>query len=234
MPILMLHVLTCTLLAWGHVGAALALLVGFPGYIRPRELAELKVQSLAQPAPLGGAHFRFWALWLFPEQGFVRSKTGNFDDAITLDHDFLSFADPFLSLLSVDRPPSTRLWPFTHDQLRKHLRRAVAHLGLGNMNVCFYKLRHGGASHDVLISVRPVLNVKLRGRWTSDSSLWRYQNSSLAQSELRRMPATIVTLGLSAAARLPDLFHDPQVARDLLRQHAPGSTAATTPAPKST
>ena len=234
MPILMLHALTCTLLAWGHVSAALALLVGFSGYLRPRELTELKVQSLVQPAPLGGAHFRFWALRLFPEQGLVRSKTGNFDDAITLDHDFLSFAAPFFSLLSVDRPPSTRLWPFSHDQLREHLRRAVDHLGLMNMNVCLYKLRHGGASHDVLTSARPVLNVKLRGRWTSDSSLRRYQKSSLAQSELSRMPGNVVTLGLAAAAHLPGIFHNPQLARDLLRLHAPGSTAAITPAPKST
>ena len=236
MPILMLHALTCTLLAWQwrHVSAALALLVSFSGYLRPRELTELKVQSLLQPAPLGGAHFRFWAFRFFSEQGLVRSKTGNFDDAITLDHDFLSFAAPFFSLLSVDRPPSTRLWPFTRDQLHEHLRRAAAHLGLENMNVCLFKLRHGGTSRDVLTSERPVLNVKHRGRWTSDSSLRRYQKSSLAQSELSRMPANIVTLGLSAAAGLPDIFHNPQVARNLLRQHAPGSTAATTPAPKST
>ena len=44
----------------------------------------------------------------------------------------------------------------------------------GCIGIVPYSFRHGGASHDALNHVRTPEQIKLRGRWKSDSSLQRY------------------------------------------------------------
>ena len=98
-----------------NIAMALAILCGFSGYMRLRELTSLMVGQLISPSPLGGHHFRFWTVVLHPEAEGIRSKSGTFDDSVHLDANYLcDWAGPFLTLLIRTRGPDSPLWPFTH------------------------------------------------------------------------------------------------------------------------
>eukprot|EP00973_Karenia_brevis_P053903 7487371-Karenia_brevis.AAC.1 len=63
------------------IAQSLCILIGFSGYLRPRELTMLKVGQLIAPVK-GSAKMRHWALVLHPSEGDVRSKGGMFDESV--------------------------------------------------------------------------------------------------------------------------------------------------------
>ena len=64
----------------------------------------------------------------------------------------------------------------------------------------------GGASHDVLSRRRSLLEVKQRGRWSSDASLKRYVKEARLQSELNKVPKHVKEAGLHVLHSLPSLL----------------------------
>ncbi|CAK0892251.1 unnamed protein product, partial [Prorocentrum cordatum] len=66
----------------GFLMAAVLTLIMVEGYLRPGEMLGLTPASFLPPAPGGVAT---WALLLFPQEGNLRSKTGESDDSIPLD-----------------------------------------------------------------------------------------------------------------------------------------------------
>ena len=70
----------------------------------------------------------------------------------------------------------------TYERMRMLLTLAMFDMGLADPSL--YRLRHGGASHDVAIELRSLAEVKKRGRWVSDSSVRRYSKAiRLQQAE---------------------------------------------------
>ncbi len=65
------------------------------------------------------------------------------------------------------------LWPFDSDTYFQTIRQALASLKLDEFMTDAYSLRHGGSSHDIVSKALSILEVKLRGRWKSDSSMQR-------------------------------------------------------------
>ena len=51
-----------------------------------------------------------------------------------------------------------------------------------------YQLRHGGPSHDRRWGYRPMLEVKQRCRWASDTSLSRYETAVQQRASSARGP----------------------------------------------
>ena len=95
-----------------------------------------------------------------------------------------------------------RLWCFTREQLQSAFRAELNRLGMNNIVSSLYGLRHGGASHDSLFQLRESLDVKLRGRWSSDKSMLRYRKAALSQKEASKLAPELNVLATT-------IFDDP-------------------------
>ena len=208
-----------------EIAIALALLVCFSGYLRPRELTALQVIQLVAPQRHGGPSFASWCLVLHPQFLAQKSKTGCFDETIELDSDFLKFADPFFRTLTVGKAPHRNLWPFTHERLVNMFKQTALDCKLQCIAPVLYSLRHGGASHDALGKKREFLAIKERGRWSSDKSLARYKKQGRAQLEVAKLPDATVKFGAAILQALPAVFHQPQLAAKMWRDHGMASPA---------
>ena len=85
------------------------------------------------------------------------------------------------------------------------------------MGLAVYGLRHGGASHDLLVKARSTLEVKGRGRWKSDAMLKVYGNEARVLSELRKAPAQVLEFGKLVGLRLHAIFVDREAVPPLPR-----------------
>ena len=68
--------------------------------------------------------------------------------------------------------PEVKLLRFTYFEMVVMFREAMEEWDLAD--AVLYRMRHGGASHDIVSNQRSVLEVKKRGRWANDQSLKRY------------------------------------------------------------
>ena len=146
-----------------------------------------------------------WAILLHPRELMVPGKTGGYDQAAVLDtHPWLH---DFLTMLTLKRVPTDRLWPHSPQSIILGFNQAVEILGLSHLHLCRYSLRHGGASHDFLSGLRPIADVKNRGHWMSDMSIQRYTKPARALRELARMDPLVVKYGKKVADNLSKVFH---------------------------
>ena len=58
-----------------------------------------------------------WMLVLFPNEGIFKSKTGQWDESVRLDHSWTQWAGEYWELLTRGRAPDALLWPFSHSDL---------------------------------------------------------------------------------------------------------------------
>ena len=65
-----------------------------------------------------------------------------------------------------------------------------------------YQLRHSGASWDRYRNYRDTLEVKLRGRWSSDSSFRRYEQHALVSQQFEQLPDSLKKRALAAPKHL--------------------------------
>jgi hypothetical protein len=187
------------------IPAALALLLQFHTYIRPGVCDQLQVSQLVPPHRAAGADFSQWAIHLYPSDLLRPGKTGGFDEAVLIDQ--FPWLEPFLLLLTRGRNQTDLLWPIAEVILRAQIQQALRYLGLSHLNASRYALRHGGASHYLLIHARPLVEVQSRGHWRSNLSLARYGKPARALKELHRMPPQVVEYGKAVAENLADVFH---------------------------
>ena len=180
----------------GHKEVCLALLTMFVCYFRPSELLSLEVQDLVKPTR-SIPHF---ALLLHPQERGVSSKTGEWDDGLSLSNRFCPALGQLLSRWAQKRPTGSPMFAMDYRHLRQIFMQGMEELGLGVPSL--YRLRHGGASSDYAMGHRPLLEIKRRGRWRADSSLRRYEKSTRAQavegrlSKEQQSRATVVALEL--------------------------------------
>jgi hypothetical protein len=188
-------------------------LLGFTSYLRPRELSSLLVFQLVPPCLSAGKEFGQWMLLLHPENCFVKSKTGFFDEHVALDSPITAWCPPFWKALVSGRDKQAPLWPFSHAELLRSFQAACRRSGVDVLSPTSYGLRHGGASHDALLGLRRLLEIKDRGRWASEASLRRYRKASRAQLEVHRMHKDTQELGRLAADNLEHFFTFPAEAK---------------------
>ncbi len=105
------------------------------------------------------------------------------DDPVLLDE------PPWLGQLLADRlaslSPLERLFPASAGEVVALLRSAATRLGVETL--CIHKLRHGGASEDLLGRTRDSATVKVRGRWKTETSLRRYAKPAQIQRLLNHL-----------------------------------------------
>jgi len=160
----------------GSPVAAVALMLAFTAYLRPSEGFKLKGVDLVRPRPPLSTCY---ALNLHAEEHSSASKVGARNEALLLDDPDLSFLGPCLD--SIRRQDLEPLLPIRYRDFVTAFRLAQGRL---NLPVWFipYQARHGGPSHDMRLRRRSLLEIKMRGRWASDSSLRRYEAHARVQA----------------------------------------------------
>ena len=109
--------------------------------------------------------------------------------------DYLTELKYPLIFLKVRAKPGNKLWSFGAGHLTAVIRRHSAALGLAELAPTAYSLRHGGASKDLLERLRPMKEVKRRGRWAGDSSLRRYGKETMLIDVASRIPEATMRAG---------------------------------------
>jgi hypothetical protein len=186
---------------------ALHIFINFVSYLRPGECNELTVDQIIPPQPVIGTASSSWALLLHPMEQGIPGKTGVFDDTVMLDSE--PWISPFLFALIAGRRPKERVWHHSYDNLLIVFQKALEVMGLLMLGSTMYSLRHGGASFDLLNRRRSALEVKRRGRWTSESSLKRYGKEARLQHEISKVNPVILAFGQRVLNLLPELLSNP-------------------------
>ena len=170
---------------------AQCVLTHFLTYLRPGELIDLDFGQLIAPheSSLGGP---YWAILLHPVGG-VGSKVGEHDESLILDTPGYEFIGNHLQRLKDRRP--ILLWEWNLAEYNAALDNFSKAAKVEAFNLVPYSMRHAGASHDVLAKVRSIAEVKLRGRWRSDSSLQRYSKPAQSQQMAHELPPEVAAFG---------------------------------------
>ena len=149
---------------------------------------------------LAGSQFLSWGL-LLGDSALGPTKTGLYDEAVLIDLD--RWFKPVLEVLHLCVSPNSSLWIFTYPEWVKAFSLACNALRLQALLPQIYSLRHGGASEDFLTQRRTLSEIKIRGRWASDSSLKRYTKATQLQAFRRKVPPHVFTLGRQVLKDFP-------------------------------
>lgn len=177
--------------------AALLVLVMFEAYLRPGEALQLRQEDLVMPT----AHHPFYCLNLHPSERLETSKVGLSDESVALDSQTI----PWLGLAlkgQLTKNHKDFMFDLTYRDLRGIWERALTSIGLKTSHAVLYQLRHSGPSHDRLIKSRSLLEVKKRGRWSSDSSVKRYEAHARVGQEFQKLPKRVQVSAIQAPKQL--------------------------------
>jgi hypothetical protein len=194
------------LVSLGRGDMALAMVLAFDAYLRPCELLALKVASLLPPVCGASGTMAAWSLTVFSYENGRPSKTGHFNDSIVLDSPTRSFLGPLLARLQVGRLPSAPLFTFSYEEWARLAKAAVALAALEPLKPVLYQLRHSGPSNDVAQGARTLLQVKVRGRWASDSSVRRYEKHSQLSKQWSVLGKRAQTFATASALLMPNVL----------------------------
>ena len=174
---------------------ATMLLVQFCGYLRPSELVTLTACQVI--APVLGSQTAHWALLLAPQEEKRSSKTNAFDESVLLDWSDLPALGRGLARFRRGKSGRTPLWTLSQPDYTKQFVRFAEMSGVSCLAPHPYAVRHGGASFDALHKRRTLGEIRLRGRWRTDSSVARYNKHARVLKEVERLPLNVRRYGSS-------------------------------------
>ena len=102
--------------------------------------------------------------------------------------------------------PSDAIWDFKYTELVRSFSQAVKALGLTRQGLCLYQLRHSGPSHDRAEKLRPLDEVRKRGRWQAHSSVSRYEKSGLLNQAAKMYPPGFLEHAVECDTRLEEVM----------------------------
>ena len=210
---------------WGVVAAAavwlarnvglqfcLAMILAYQCYLRPSEVATLRVRSLVPPSanhPEGPrSHY---SIVIREEVDLEPTKTRTYDDSVLLDRPDLKWMNRLWGQLRRHRRPDDLLFAFDQEEFARAVKRSFEAVGADELGAVAYSLGHGGASWDDLMKYRSLAEVKARGRWRADSSVVRYQKASKVMAALDRLDPQARRHAEFAEENLEQLLADPML-----------------------
>ena len=196
LPWPLLAALVMQMLKQHRTHSAAAVLLSFTAYLRPGEVLHLRKADLVNPMP----RQKHWSLLLHPAERQERSKVGLADESILLDSPLLPWIGPALRSLN---SPGAFLLDITYYDLVQSWQAALKAIGLPKSHAVLYQLRHSGPSHDRFYKLRPLSEVKQRGRWQADSSVRRYEAHARLNQEFNDLPAAAQRKSQLAEQMLP-------------------------------
>lgn len=114
--------------------------------------------------------------------------------------------NPVCERLVSHQMPTAPLWSFGYGDLREAFEKAIDMANLGCLSPTLYSLRHSGASHDVIMEFRTLVEVAKRGRWRSSQNVRRYEKHGRLSLQINRLSSTVLAQLMRDEERLPDLF----------------------------
>lgn len=176
---------------------ALFFITTFVSYFRPGESLAIQMQDVVKASP--PLHM-VASIQLHPESRGAASKTGFFDDGVSLDSATFPSLGSLLVELAQNREPSAPLFDRSYAHMTRVFEKACDRLGIQDRSM--YRLMHGGASHDRASNARTLAEIKKRGRWAADSSLRRYERAVRLQQVGLTVGAGLLHVARKHADRL--------------------------------
>jgi len=206
LPMLVLYALVWSMLRRNWVDAALGALLGADAYLRPGELLNLMGRSVIAARPELGDAYQHVTLHLFPREGGVASKTHAFDDSVLLNSEGKEWLAQAVLRWARRAGPEGALIGESNESLNRKLQTVAEAWGLQAWNITAYLLRHTGPSHDHLNRLRPLAEIKRRGRWASDRSVKRYEKAALVTGRLASIPAPVLRRMRECEGEVPEML----------------------------
>ena len=138
-----------------------------------------------------------------------------FDDTIRLDTSTRPEVAVFLQWLILVRKdsgaePNDKLFDIDLKELASAFKEAVTWLHLEKWTFVLYSCRHGGPSADRAEGNRTQEQVQKRGRWASDRSMRRYEQTGRLHAVIASLPAAVADFARRACANLLALVLQPR------------------------
>ena len=199
--------IACELVLMGQWEAAACTMLSMVFYMRPGEWGRVLVRHAVPPRAAGSLALRHWALLLHPHEGeeAKASKTAEFDESLVLDLDCDQWLAGVLNRLVARRGGDEPLFRITVTEFAALFRRAARRLGV-TPDPMPYLLRHTGASRDFVNQLRPLREVKRRGRWKTDASVRRYEKGGRLSEQFSRLPGPLQRHALRCHRVLPEVL----------------------------
>ena len=124
---------------------------------------------------------KHWVMIIRPQEVGHPAQTGEFDKSPLLDVEGYEWMSKPLQRVKKLRAGHPRLRLILTEEFGNVYRAAFKHLGLANLGLTLYALRHAGASYDLLTGRRDYQGVNDCGGWKTDSSMSRYAKAACAQ-----------------------------------------------------
>ena len=155
---------------------AMMLAIQYDAYLRPSEALSLTKKHVGFPQ---GKRYPHWSLVIAPSTLRQTTKTGKSDDSILLaDLSHNSWMKECMKLF-VAQTGDHLFESLTLGQLESWCKQACTTLGYSSACVMPHIVRHAGASNDMYHKRRSLAEIQKRGRWTSKSSVSRYEKHAL-------------------------------------------------------
>eukprot|EP00438_Fugacium_kawagutii_P031465 Skav222634 [mRNA] locus=scaffold10:187684:190948:+ [translate_table: standard] len=194
----------------GMVEIGLLLLLVFMLYLRPGEAFRLRVQDIVMPVKRAGKMYKHYTILLHPTEVGIPSKTSQWDEMLSLDLAYQSFLGPaMVSVLKLKSRPKEQLaFSVTLDVMNQFMKDAWEPLGLKSLGPPhMYRLRHGGASYEAAMQLRPLAAIQLRGRWQTIKSVKNYEKGSRLPQLFASLNKPVQRRALTARENVHRLFH---------------------------
>ncbi|CAK0883778.1 unnamed protein product, partial [Prorocentrum cordatum] len=197
--------IACELVLMGQWEAAACAVLSMVFYMRPGEWGRVLVRHAIPPRAAGSLALRHWALLLHPHEGedAKASKTAEFDESLVLDLDCDQWLSGVLHRLVAGRSGDEPLFRVGVAEFAALFRRAARRLGV-KPEPMPYLLRHTGASRDFVNQLRPLREVKRRGRWKTDTSVRPYEKGGRLSEQFARLPGPLQRHALRCHSGLPE------------------------------
>jgi hypothetical protein len=167
----------------GFRRAANGLWLGVEAYLRPGELCGQ--DSLVPPLPRS-ATGKHWAVTLFPREEGQSSKVGKMDEVIAFELDHHAPLQNSFRFLR-GGGGSGSLMGMSAVKLHELVVTSGKEAGLESFKLVPYSARHTGPSADIAQKHRDLASVQRRGRWGSDRTVRRYEQSARLLEQLQKM-----------------------------------------------
>ena len=108
-----------------------------------------------------------------------------------------------MSMAEIQEQP---LWRQGREEFLRDIQAAAQRLGVLWALPTAYVLRHGGATRDAVMKLRPMAQILRRGRWAHLESIKHYEKHGRLQMSLHRAGQALVTRGREAMPPWPAWF----------------------------
>ena len=195
------------LLEWmatnGAEREATAALLSLETHARPSEILTVHRSDFTAPRPQAGRAFaRSWALTLMPLARAKPSKTGTYDDTVTLHTPGREFVTDVVQACHAACAEGPIFEGVKLADFEKAFRKGSVALSLQPLKISPHSARHSGASNDVYLNRRSLDQVRKRGRWTVKASVDRYERHGRLLRQFRRCTNGQLAASRGAALRL--------------------------------